>query len=185
MAAWIISAIQSFKAGKWHKEKSKGFLKAINMNLVIVILLLTQWDTLVLALEDIESPDGNSVLGTINLSEKGIVPNQTIDSGLYESIEPKLTPLKPKHSHIHKPPAKLTGPLDLSVNTTTPTSITLQWQLNERMKSRIIKYRIHYVHQNFEDVKTFVPTKYGMYELTELGKLLESICIHQCKFFVR
>ena len=177
MAACIISAIQSLKVGIWHTEEGKGFFRTLNMNLAIAILLVIQWDNLVLALEDIESPGSNSVLGTINVPGKYIVPNHTIHLDLYENIEPKLTPLKPKHSHIHKPPAKLTGPLDLSVNTTTPTSITLQWQLNERMKSQIIKYRIHYVHQNFEDVKTFVPTKYGMYELTELGKLLEFICI--------
>ena len=83
-------------------------------------------------------------------------------------IKPKESLMEIKLAHSHKPP--MTGPHDLSVNTTTPTSIKLQWQLDEYMKDKILKYRIHYVHQNFHDVKTTESSVDGLYDLSDLGK---------------
>ena len=148
-------------------------MSTITLNLAITMLLLVQWVTVALASEETILPTINPMTVTIEEmpkrdlllnSSRGIMDTEDIDN-------PSLKTADFLRGHSHKPPpANLTGPLDLRVNTTTPTSITLQWRLNPEMKERIIKYRIHYVHQNFPDVKTIMLVNDGTYELTGLGK---------------
>lgn len=147
-------------------------MSTITLNLAITMLLLLQWVTVALASEH-TTPTINPMTVTIEEMQKmGLLVNQSRGiSATNDADNPSLTMADFLRGHSHKPPpANMTGPLDLRVNTTTPTSITFQWRLNPDMKDRIIKYRIHYVHQNFPDVKTIMPANRGTYELTGLGK---------------
>ena len=140
------------------------------------MLLLMQWASVALALDDTTPSTLNPITVKVAKMPKiGVSLNKsetittTIENNIIQRVKTAADLLR-GHNHKPPPPTNLTGPLDLKVNTTTPTSITLQWRLNKEMEDRIIKYRIHYRHQNFPDVKTILPASHGTYELTGLGK---------------
>ena len=143
--------------------------------MAITVVFFVQLFSVAVALEEITHPPLKS---TSSIPEKVEDPQLSIeqpnlikaknDSGVPRSEHTQNSVRK--HSHPLPSKVKLTGPLDLRVNTTTPNSITLTWRLNPDMKGKIVYYRVYYVHENHRDVKTIKLRNDGTYELTGLGE---------------
>ena len=146
--------------------------------MAISIVFFVQLFSVALALEEITHPPLKS---TSSITEKVKDPQLSTEQpnltkAKNDSEIPRSEPTQNsfrKHSHPLPSKVKLTGPLDLRVNTTTPNSITLTWRLNPDMKGKIVYYRVYYVHENYRDVKTIKLRNDGTYELTGLGELIE------------
>ena len=174
-SSFALRMIESIKWKKWYKS-DKRLKRKTTINMAISIVFFVQLCSVAFALEEITYPP----LNTTSIStEKIEEPQENIDqlqvskATNNSSVPPVLeltTNSIREHSHPLPSKVKLTGPLDLRVNTTTPHSITLTWRLNPEMKGKIIYYRVHYVHENYRDVKTIKYRTDGTYELTGLGK---------------
>ena len=158
----------------WYKSE-KRLMRKTTINMAIDIVIFVQLLSVALALEEITYP---TLKPTSNITEKIEDPQVPIDQSEFSKLsnttdvsrvtEPTPSSFR-KHSHPLPTKIKLTGPLDLRVNTTTPNSITLTWRLNPEMKGKITYYRVYYVHENYRDVKTIKLGRDGRYELTGLG----------------
>ena len=167
---------KSINRKSWYKSETRLIRKA-TINMAIITVIFVQLFSVALALEEITySP----LKSASNSTEKIVNPQVPIDQPEISKITnssvviPRVTEPTPnsfrEHSHPLPSKIKLTGPLDLRVNTTTPNSITLTWRLNPEMKRRIISYRVYYVHESYRDIKTIKPPTDLTYELTGLGK---------------
>ena len=65
------------------------------------------------------------------------------------------------------------GPYALSAYSMSPTSITLQWKMNNEMQQNLIQYRIHYAHGVVRSYVEIEPYLHELYELTGLDPLTE------------
>ena len=149
-------------------------MNRITLNMAINMLLLVQLLPVSLAFDEISPPSVKPP--TIDVEEtkdiqalsdqyRPIAAKNDSSNLRVQSVANFVREHSATRSNI-----KLTGPLDLKVNTTTPNSITLQWRLNPEMKGKIIYYRVYYVHDNYPDVKTIKLPNQGTYELTGLGE---------------